>query len=509
VWKLDGVDSDSNMDDSSLDGASNNQQESIHREIQRAISSYLKRNIDIRNVAHSIQPIRNAEKRRNTKNSPTLEVDLVVYSEPEGDELEDEKPENLPQSGSNETAMPMAKMTLIRMVNRIPLLDGAEAAACGLVQGVISKQSMWTSFGLAVSQGTDLTAQDLRLFVPTYQVKDADNVASFFHRSPHQLFEASGEGTEKEHGTQEDEDACAEEGNEGGKRESQKHMSILLPAHLRLGNLLLIVQIHAKPSSLPLPTLSKSRLPLNDSAIITALETGVMECLQSLQKTNPSLLLTPKQLKATVRDTRYIPAASAAIACVLCKSNDRNFQKHFVNMILNWRQSGEAADTTKPLTSEDKGSDKNLLHVTILGPMVETKLRCVIADEDEGKLNAKKRTKEKSLAGVVRTRSQSRSNNKENKAPPDSPTRRQSSDSWGAISPSPVKTSYKRAKAEDSMDAMSADSLGSNMNQIRCVEDEPFSFSQSHSHLAPQLTNNQLNGLTQSQEVNDVDDEWW
>ena len=416
----------------------------IRKEIQRAVSCFLKRNVDLNNVAHSTQPIRNGKRR--TKNSPTLEVDVIVYEKSSDDDDEE----------TNNTDMPSAQMTLVRMVNRIPLLDGAEAPACGLVQCVASQQSMWASFGLSVRHGTDLTAQDLRLFVPTYAVRDSDNVASFFqNRSPHQLFEI------QEDEYEEDEDSVIERGNDDDEKpKARKRKHLLLPAHLRLGNVLLIVQIHAKPSSLPLPTLSKSRLPLNDTAIDSAVETGVMECLQSLQKTNPDILLTPKQLKTTIRDTRYIPSAAAAMACVVCKSKDENFQNHFLKMIRGWSNRETKDDSTENVSSSRRNSDAEdnddekevgndlLLEVNKLGPLLEAKLRKICSISDVGKTATKKVTK-----------MTTRSTNKENEAPPPAtPPRRQTSENWGDMSPSPVKMPTKKPPStrghRDSLDSL-------------------------------------------------------
>ena len=229
--------------------------------------------------------------------------------------------------------MPSAKMTLVRMVNRIPLLDGAEASACGLVQCLASKKSMWSSFGLSVSLGTPVAVTPLRLFVPTYAVRDSDNVASFFqHRSPHQLFQM--------HNIQEmvieNTSVKPSEKSDDFRDPSRTMANLLLPAHLRLGSILVIIQIHARPSSLPLPTLSKGRLPLNDAAIDMAVENGVTACLKSLQITNPELLLTPQKVKATMRDARYVPSSAAAMACVICKSKNDDLKKHALKVIDGW-----------------------------------------------------------------------------------------------------------------------------------------------------------------------------
>jgi hypothetical protein len=195
---------------------------------------------------------------------------MIVYGP---DDAEDDDDDDPPQSQIEDTLgeSPSANLMLIRMVNGVPLLDGAEASACGLVQGITQKQSTWNSFGLRVTPTTSLGAfaeveddddgesSSLgpgELFVPTYAVRDSDQVAPFIRSGTHDLYdmEAWDDGAEG--------DDSSSSGDERGRRPSRKKKSTkneFLPAHLRLGNILLIVQITAKPSSLPLPTLSKVR----------------------------------------------------------------------------------------------------------------------------------------------------------------------------------------------------------------------------------------------------------
>jgi hypothetical protein len=80
------------------------------------------------------------------------------------------------------------------------------------------------------------------LFVPTFGVRDSTQVAPFLQSGIHDLYELNQE----------------EENSDAASVLHGRHG--FLPAHLRIGNILVIVQIHAKPSSLPLPTLSKVRL---------------------------------------------------------------------------------------------------------------------------------------------------------------------------------------------------------------------------------------------------------
>lgn len=62
---------------------------------------------------------------------------------------------------------------------------------------------------------------------------------------------------------------------------------------------------------------------MNDKGINDALLNGITECLRSLQRSSPGLLLTSQQLKKVERDVKYIPSASGAIASVICRSRLR------------------------------------------------------------------------------------------------------------------------------------------------------------------------------------------
>lgn len=260
-------DADEVMSDGNASKNANNAQVDARRlEILKAANTFLKKPIEIKNVAHSVNPIGRVS-RHNQDAQPTLEVDLIIYGPGDGDD-------SLDGDGSLVddvlATSPSAKLMLVRMVNGVPLLDGAEATACGLVQGIVQKQSTWNSFGLHVSPATsdrdfpfeqnDDSSADTEddhadsgmpgeLFVPTYDVRDSDQVAPFIRRNTHDLYDMDNE-----------DDGSASSGDDGSARGGRRDRNGFLPAHLRLGNILLVVQIHAKPSSLPLPTLSKVRM---------------------------------------------------------------------------------------------------------------------------------------------------------------------------------------------------------------------------------------------------------
>lgn len=228
--------------------------------IADGVRAYLKLPVEVKNVAVSCQTIR-LESVTNAEDRPTLEVALVVYGD-DHDAVECTVDESCLSDRS-------AKMILVRMVNQVPLLDGAEALACGLVQGIASKQSLWNSFGLEVTnmsrdssrksaastENADEQFLDpANFFVPTFRVRDSEQVAPFFQQGTHHLFEEEHENVSSD----DDDNGDIEQSVlSRGKRKKTRTRPLLLPAQVRLGNILIMVNIHAKPTALPLPTLSK------------------------------------------------------------------------------------------------------------------------------------------------------------------------------------------------------------------------------------------------------------
>jgi hypothetical protein len=237
-------------------------------EILKAAHAFLKQPVQLENIAHASHPIGRISRHVIPEEQPTLDVSVICYQQDDHDDDEEEQQQDDCSMFLGES--PSAKCMLVRMVNGVPLLDSAEASACGLVQGMVQQQSTWNSFGLHITQSSCARGQHLPtnfgqddddssssggggvesqpldhqqdLFVPTFGVRDSTQVAPFLQSGIHDLYELN--QVEENSGT-----ASVLHGRHG-----------FLPAHLRIGNILVIVQIHAKPSSLPLPTLSKVRL---------------------------------------------------------------------------------------------------------------------------------------------------------------------------------------------------------------------------------------------------------
>ena len=231
----------------------------------KAASAYKRRpDLKLENVAYSMQPIRrtNTGPRQSapSKDGPVLEMSLIVF----GPELEDTDNhsdesdcESSPHGRNESKKMNSAELQVVRMVNGIPLLDSSEALACGIVNKVSSNSDTWNCFGLCVTrknennQGTEpLTKQN----TPTFEVNDSAQVAPFLTTSSHSLFYDQSKGLDNLNSS-DDDDFDTE--NRRWKRKKERQVRCHLPAAVRLGHILMIVQIRAKPSALPLPTLSK------------------------------------------------------------------------------------------------------------------------------------------------------------------------------------------------------------------------------------------------------------
>ena len=222
--------------------------------LRRAASQYKNRpDLKRQNVACSIQPIRRDARdphRQLGTNGPSLEVGLVVFGDTGCDHKEDSS-----NSGQEQNARTSAELHLVRIVNGVPLLDTAEALACGIVRKA-SSNSIWNCFGLSVAQN-ECAGPSV-----TMNLSDCDQVAPFLSSATHAPFDGAFQETASDH---EDEDQCT-------KRKRAKQGRRMLPAQLRLCEVLMVVQIRAKPSELPLPTLSKVKATLrfNSSRLLVA-----------------------------------------------------------------------------------------------------------------------------------------------------------------------------------------------------------------------------------------------
>lgn len=270
--------------------------------------------IKLQNVAYSETPIRIVGAKPTPQDfttcTPSLEVSVVVSPQEE--------------STQTDSRQPGAVLELVRMVNFVPLLDGAEACACGLVKA-IQNRTTWGVFGLTVENTlaeNDHSDNQDTSWVQHFGLRDSDQVAPYYQSHNHQLWEA-------------------ENRSKGGrtcdfadikKRKGEPEL-FTMPAKVRLGRVLVIVNIRAAPSMLPLPTLSKGRLPVNHTPIFQSLQVALRGCLRSLQLTSPGLLLTPSQLHTVERDIRYIPLLANAASRIIDRVADREKQLNLLEKL--------------------------------------------------------------------------------------------------------------------------------------------------------------------------------
>jgi hypothetical protein len=234
------------------------------RAVWKATSQFLGREINFDNVSHAVIPIRSTRMKRKSHYEPVMKVSIVVAG-PDDDldqndleiqscdeeyniEAEKISSDDFGESNSCRNINPSASMQLVRMINNIPMLDTSEACACGLVQSVASSKRMWNTFGLEVNS---IPTKGNVSNAPTYSVRDSDQIAPFFSSRSHSLLVSGYNGNEDQRKEISDKSRS--------DTASCRIHTVLLPAAQRLGNILIIAQIQAEPSILPLPTLSKVR----------------------------------------------------------------------------------------------------------------------------------------------------------------------------------------------------------------------------------------------------------
>ena len=181
----------------------------------------------------------------------------------------------------------------------------------------------------------------------------------------------------------------------------------------------------------------------------------MVECLKSLQKTNPTLLLTAKQLRSTVRDTTYIPSAAGAITSVVCKSRNLDVQKSILKSVGSWNRESSVLNSESEL---DSPIDE-MLDPEILCKSFEDRLRLACSIHEKPKKEKvktkprekkKQKQKPKQSFGSI-TESYCVSPNRRIKAivPPPKLRSQESYASWGgSISTNPRPTPVKESRGK-------------------------------------------------------------
>lgn len=360
--------------------------------MQKAASLY-KGRVDLRdaNIAYSTQRIRHkSEGGKSTSdaaNSAVLEMSMVVFGPQDTVDDDDDRVHSGDDTSCNKTA----KLQVVRMVNGIPVLDSSEALACGVMRKISGSTAIWNSFGLDISDRSQLTSTS-----PSFGISDSAQVAPFLRTSAHSLYSSQSQDDSLSI-SDDDDDFDLEDIHNTRKRKKERQARCILPAAQRLGDVLIVVQIRAKPSALPLPTLSKGRLPMNDKSINDALENAVTDCLRSLQAKNPRLLLTAHQLKKIERDVKYAPLVAGAVASVLSRSRKQGLYQNTFSVASRWDEEvknlgvaldrnsiGHRRERVQTTVSADDERAKSLA----LGPMIERRIRFVVSAELEARQKA-------------------------------------------------------------------------------------------------------------------------
>lgn len=158
---------------------------------------------------------------------------------------------------------------------------------------------------------------------------------------------------------------------------------------------------------------------MNDKGINDALENGITSCLRSLQRTNPTLLLTAQQLKRVERDAKYVPAVAGAIASVLSRSKQIGLYEDATKIMSGWDKEAKdlgiapfdqainpdrigVQQATSPRSSN---RERETYRIEALRPLLERRLRFVVSEEFKDAKREKIR-KEREDEAVQRRRHQ-------------------------------------------------------------------------------------------------------
>ncbi|KAL3906812.1 MAG: hypothetical protein SGILL_009123 [Bacillariaceae sp.] len=239
-------------------------------EVMAAAKAYWSdRKMALKNTAVSTQRIRAASNQDAAHSSEQeLEVNMIVCPLPSRN-APDDSYDDFSRDGSSvsghvlcSTEDEPATIELVRMVNDVPLLDGAEAHSCGLVHGLADKTA-WGSFGLEISRNATIEPNRNQIlpstgckWTPTFELQDDVRVGAFIqrdtnHKQLHCLVD------DDYYDGESDDESFNSADSQARKRSALKQMDDLLPAGIRLHSILVVVRIRAAPESLPLPTLSK------------------------------------------------------------------------------------------------------------------------------------------------------------------------------------------------------------------------------------------------------------
>lgn len=122
----------------------------------------------------------------------------------------------------------------------------------------------------------------------------------------------------------------------------------------------------------------QGRLPIGNKAIDDALEIGITQCLQQLQKTNPDLLLTAAELRKAECDARYVPAVALAVATIMSNATNQT-NESFVEQIQSWDESNLSLSSNN-LNSAERNNTLEL-NTSMLSVLIERRLRLVLSHQ--------------------------------------------------------------------------------------------------------------------------------
>ena len=145
---------------------------------------------------------------------------------------------------------------------------------------------------------------------------------------------------------------------------------------------------------------------MNHAPIDNAFQVGLRECLRSLQKTNPDLLLTPSQLRDVERDVHYIPSIAIATSKMLQNFTNPSEKARLLTKIQGWSSS----------TYHDDDDDDD--NVVVLSTAVKDETQRASLIERQLRKSMEKQTRIKNRQAKAKRRSKKTEQTDEEKSSP-------------------------------------------------------------------------------------------
>ena len=113
------------------------------------------------------------------------------------------------------------------------------------------------------------------------------------------------------------------------------------------------------------------------------------------QGSNPSLLLTPAQLRVAEREIRYMPAVACAVSRILGRMSNKALKERLLDTIGRWKNNGERCPGEEKEGRYAQKPQSKSLDATSITIAIEQRLKKCVLDKQQSTLTRKTRRQKK------------------------------------------------------------------------------------------------------------------